>query len=149
MAAVTVLTLLVGGAALAYWRSGGSGSGAASTGTVVAVTLSPGTPTAQLYPGGDASVVLTMTNPNSGPVLVPSLTLNTGQGTGGFAVDGAHSGCAVAALSFAPQNNGGPGWTLTGGQALSVTLIDALSMTASAASACQGASFTVYLQVSA
>jgi hypothetical protein len=145
---VTVLTLLVAGVAFAYWKANGSGSASAAGGTTAPVTLSPGTPTAQLYPGGYASVVLTVTNPNPGSVWVESLALDTSQGSGGFAVDGAHSGCVLSALSFATQNNGGDGWTLTGGQALSVTLVDALSMTTSAANACQGASFTVYLEAS-
>jgi hypothetical protein len=145
---VTALSLLVAGVAVAYWISGGSGSGAASSGTTTPVTLSPGTPTAQLYPGGQASVVLTITNPNPGSVRVGSLALDTTQGTGGFAVDGGHSSCGLASLSYATQSNGGAGWTLTGGQVLSVTLPNALSMATSAADACQGASFTVYLRAS-
>ena len=148
LVAVTVLTLLVAGVAVAYWRNGGDGAATAASGTVTPVSLSPGTPTAQLYPGGQAGVVLTVTNPNPGPVRVPSLTLDTSQGSAGFAVDGAHSGCALAALSYAAQDNGGNGWTLTGGQALAVTLPNALSMATSAANACQGASFTVYLEAS-
>ena len=148
LVAVTVLTLLVTGVAVAYWRNGGDGSATASSGTVVPVTLTPGTPTTQLHPGGQAGVVLTVTNSNAGPVRVPSLTLDTSQGSGGFAVDGAHSGCALTSLSYAAQDNGGNGWTLTGGQALAVTLANALSMSSSAANACQGASFTVYLKAS-
>jgi hypothetical protein len=146
--AATLLTVLVAGAALAYWLGGGAGSGAASTGTTIPVTLSPGTPTAALYPGGQAAVVLTVTNPNPVSVRVGSLTLDTSQGTGGYAVDGAHPGCAPASLSYVAQDNGGAGWTLAGGQALSVTLPSALSMATSAADACQGASFTVYLEAS-
>ena len=37
-------------------------------------------------------MVLTITNPNPASVRVGSLSLDTSQGTGGFAVDGAHSG---------------------------------------------------------
>lgn len=148
LVSVTVVTLVVAGVAVAYWLSGGSGSGSAATGTTTPVTLSPGTPTAQLYPGGQASVVLTITNPNPGSVRVGTLTLDTTQGTGGFAVDGGHSSCGVASLSYTTQTNGGAGWTLTGGQVLAVTLTNALSMATSAADACQGASFTVYLEAS-
>jgi hypothetical protein len=109
------------------------------------VTLSPATPTAALVPGGSASVVLTVTNPNVSSIRVGSLALDTGQGTGGFAVDGGHSGCVLTTLSFATQTNAGAGWTVAGSGNLSVTLTNALSMTATAANACQGASFTVYL----
>ena len=62
---VVALTLLVGGSAVAYWARAGSGSAAGTTATTTALTLSPATPTAQLYPGGQTTVVLTVNNPNS------------------------------------------------------------------------------------
>jgi hypothetical protein len=80
-------------------------------------------------------------------VRVGSLALDTSQGTGGFAVDAAHSGCAVSALAFTTQTNGGAGWTVPGSGSLPVTLTAAVSMSTSAGNACQGATFTVYLQV--
>jgi hypothetical protein len=144
---LAVLSLLVAGVAAAYWHVTGAGSAAAATGTTSPLTLSPGSASAQLYPGGQASVVLTVSNPNAGGVKVGSLALDTTQGASGFAVDAAHAGCALAALSFATQTNGGAGWTVPAGSALAVTLTNALSMTASAANACQGATFTVYLRV--
>ncbi|MDX6374833.1 MAG: hypothetical protein QOD98_3821 [Nocardioidaceae bacterium] len=142
---VAAVTLLIGGGAIAYWRAAGGGSGAETTGTTAAVTLSPATPTAALFPGGQTSVVLTVTNPNLFSVRVGSLALDTGQGSSGFDVDGAHTGCALAILSFATQTNAGAGWTVAASGNLSVTLTNALSMTSAAASSCQGASFTVYL----
>jgi len=128
-------------------RGTGSGSASATTATVSAMTLGPGTPTAQLYPGGSADVVLTVTNPSSARIKIGSLALDTTQGTSGFAVDGGHSGCGLAQLSLSTQTNGGSGWTVNGNGTLSVTLTNALSMGAAAANACQGASFTVYLRV--
>ncbi len=147
---LVVLAVSVGGAASAYWRGSGSGSGSGSTGTTVALALTPGIPAATLYPGGQADVVLTATNTNASPVHIGSLVLDTGQGTGGFAVDAGHSGCAVATLSFTTQTNGGAGWTVAGkvgavNGTLSVTLTNALAMGSSAANACQGASSTVYV----
>lgn len=148
--ALVVLLVLAAGSATAYWtQSGGTGSGAAATGTGQSLTLTPATPTAQLYPGGQASVVLTAANPNAASVHIGSLALDTTQGSGGFAVDGAHSGCTLATLSFTTQTNSGAGWTVAGSGSLPVTLTNALSMSAAAANACQGASFTVYLQASA
>jgi hypothetical protein len=145
-----ILALAVGGAAYAYWSGSGSGAGSGATGTTVAVTLSPGTPTATLYPGGQANVVLTVSNPNTSQVRIGSLALDTGQGTLGFAVDAGHSGCAVSTLSFTTNTNGGAGWTVPAkvgavDGTLSVTLTNALAMGVSAANACQGASSTVYL----
>ncbi len=142
-----VLGVVLAGAALAYWAASGGGTASATTGTTTStLTLSPATPTAQLYPGGQASVVLTVTNPNVVPVRIGSLIRDTGQGNSGFGVDGAHSACNVAALSFTTQTNGGAGWTVPGGSAIAITLTNALSMATTAANACQGASFTVYLQ---
>ena len=145
-----ILALAVGGGAYAYWSGSGGGAGSATAGTTVAVTLTPGTPAAALYPGGQANVVLTVSNPNASPVHIGSLALDPGQGTGGFAVDAGHFGCAVSALSFTTQTNGGAGWTVPAkvgvvNGALSVTLTNALAMGVGAANACQGASSTVYL----
>jgi hypothetical protein len=144
------LVVLIGGTASAYWGASGSGGGSATAGTTEAVSLSPGTPTNTLYPGGQASVMLTVSNPNVSPVRMGSLALATTQGTGGFSVDGSHPTCAVGALSFTTQTNSGSGWTVeakvgaVNGTA-SITLTNSLAMATNAASACQGATFTVYL----
>jgi hypothetical protein len=147
---IAVLVVAVGGVANAYWRGSGSGTGSGSTGTTVAVTLGPGMPAANLYPGGQADVVLTVTNSNLSAVHIGSLALDASQGTLGFAVDAGHSGCALSALSFATQTNVGAGWTVPAkvgavNGTLSVTLTNALAMGTNAANACQGASSTVYL----
>ena len=144
------LTVCLGSGAMAYWGGGGSGDGNGSSGKVVAVTLSPATPTAYLYPGGVADVVLTVSNPNAAEVRLGSLALDTTRGTNGFAVDAGHSGCWVASLGYGTLTNGGAGWTVPGrvgavNGTRSVTLTDALSMGTDAANACQGAQFTVYL----
>jgi hypothetical protein len=147
---LATLALGFGDNAFAYWRASGIGSGAEVSGTTVSVTLSPGTPTATLYPGGQADVLLTVSNPNASPVRIGSLALDTGQGTSGFAVDAGHSGCAVATLSYTTQTNGGAGWTVPGkvgavNGTLAITLTNALSMGVAAANACQGATSTVFL----
>jgi hypothetical protein len=148
--AIVVVTIGGAGVAYAYWTAGGAGTGFGATGTTVPLTLSSGTPTASLLPGGQTGVVLTMTNTNSANVKVSSLALDTTQGPGGFSVDASHTGCTLTALSFATQTNGGAGWTVPGkvgatNGTLTVTLTNALSMSLSAVNACQGATFTVYL----
>lgn len=148
-----VLALAVVGSANAFWSSPGSGSGGGGTGTTVAMTLSPGSPTTFLAPGGQTSVVLTVSNPNPSPVFVSSFGLDTAQGTGGFSVDAGHSACDVAALSVTTQTNDGGGWTVPGkvgavAGTLPVTLTNALSMNTAGANACQAAIFTVYLAAS-
>ena len=141
--------VLIGGA-YAYWLGSGGGTSSGSTATTVAVTLSPGSPSATLYPGGQAAVVLTASNPNPSPVHFDALALDATLGAAGFAVDTDHSACALSALSFSTQTNAGSGWVVpatVGGTSgtLSITMTDALSMHVDAANACQGARFTVYL----
>lgn len=137
------------GTAFAYFSGAGNGSGSAGTGNVQAVVLSPATVASQIYPGGLSTVAVTVTNPNPGRVRVLSLALDTTQGTGGFTVDASHSSCSLSSLSYVTQTNGGSGWTVQGGGSSSVALVNALSMSANAPSACQGASFTVYLKAGA
>jgi hypothetical protein len=145
MIAGTLLSLIVSGSAYGYWQTLGTGSGTATTGTASPLTLSPGTPTDRLYPGGSADVAVTVTNPNPYAVHVGRLALDTSQGTAGFAVDAGHSACGVASLSYATQSNGGDGWDAPANGSLVLRLPGALSMTTAAANACQGATFSVYL----
>jgi hypothetical protein len=144
---VAVVVLAVAGVAAAYWTGSGGGAGAVGTGTSQPVTLSPATPVAQLRPGGQASVRVTVTNPNASPVRVDSLALDTTRGTDGFAVDAGHAGCGLSSLSFTTATNGGAGWTIPGADAVTLTLSGSLEMGTTADNACQGATFTVHLQV--
>jgi hypothetical protein len=151
MVAVCVaITFAAASTALAYWTTTGGGGGSGTTGNTQAITLSPGTPTVPLYPGGQGDVAVTIDNPNAFRVHIGSLSLSTGQGTAGYRVDAGHAGCATSVLSFTTQTNAGAGWSVppkvgsTDGS-LSVDLASALTMSASAADACQGATFDVYL----
>ncbi len=147
LAVVVALFLAVcgGTAAYAYFRvtpTVSTGSASSSTGT--ALTILPGTPVAALYPGGTAPIALTIVNPGSDSTHVTSLSLDTGQGTFGFAVDASHSGCSTSSLSYVTQTTG---WDVPAHGSLSVTLpASALTMSTSAANACQGALITVYLK---
>jgi len=138
-------SLLASGSAYGFWTTSGSGIGTSTSATASPLTLTPGTPITRLYPGGTADVAVTIANPNTFPVRIGTLSLDTAQGTGGFGVDGGHSGCGLGALSFAAQTNAGTGWTVPAGGSLNLHLTGALSMTTAAANACQGATFTAYL----
>lgn len=143
--------VVIGGIAAAYWTGPGTGAGSSRTGTTQPVILTPATPTAGLYPGAEADVVLTVSNPNESEVVIGSFGLDLGQGEGGFAVDAAHSGCAISDLSYTPQTNEGAGWTVPrrvgdmDGRR-TVRLPNALAMGLDAANACQGADITIYLE---
>lgn len=149
--AVAALVAASGSAAYAYWKAGGSGSGSGLTGTTTALTLSTGTAAPGLYPGTSVTVSITATNPNTAPIRISSLAIDTTQGTSGFAVDAGHSGCTLAALSFTTQTNAGAGWTIpakvgaTNGS-LAISLPSSLALATGAANACQGATFTAYLK---
>jgi hypothetical protein len=145
-----VLVFLLSASASGFLRAPGSGSATGSAATPVAVTIAPGSAGAGLYPGGQADVSLTVDNPNAFSLHIGSLSLATGQGAAGFGVDAGHAACATSTLGFTTQTNGGAGWSVpakvgsTNGT-VSVTLPNALAMSASAANACQGATFDVYL----
>jgi hypothetical protein len=147
---LTAGLLAVGGAAGAFWAAYGDGAGAAATGAVVGVSLSPAAPTAQLYPGGTADVVLTISNPNRAAVRLASLSLDTATGTAGFSADAGHGACDLSSLSFTTASNDGAGWTVqgaVGGAAgtTAVTLLDAVAMDVDAPEGCQGVVLTVHL----
>jgi hypothetical protein len=150
--ALAATAVAVGGSASAFWSAYGGGAGSTDTETLVALSLTPATPVADLYPGGSTDVLVRIANPNAASVQIGSMSLDTTQGAGGFLADAAHAGCGVTSLSFARATNSGMGWTVPGASGgtdgtVSATLTDALSMSLGAADACQGASFTVYLTV--
>lgn len=142
-----VLTLLLGaGVARAYFTTTATGTASARAATVQDVTLTAGTPSSPLYPGGSGDVALRVDNPNSVSVHLPSLELDTSLGANGLAVDAGHSGCNLSSLSFTTQDNGGSGFEVPPGSSM-LDLTNAISMGTGAADACQGATFTVYLKV--
>ena len=155
---VVSITLVTGavalaGGAFAYWLTTGGGAGGGGAGTTVAVTLSPGIPTADLSAGGQSDVVLTVSNPNPSRVHFATLALDTTQGALGYAVDTGHSTCTVSSLTFTSQTNGGIGWTVPPkvgvvNGALDITLTNALSLASTAPNACQSATYTIYLAAS-
>jgi hypothetical protein len=143
-AAIAALGLAAG--AWAWLSSHGSGSGSGTTHiTLSGVTVTGATANQSLLPTGTATgdINLTLTNGNTSRVHISSLALDTSQGTNGFSSNA--SGCA---LSFATQTNGGNGWTLAANGSTSVDLTNSVTMGTTAASACQGKSFTVYLKAS-
>jgi len=112
------------------------------------LTITAGTPTSGLlYPGSTGEVDATISNPNTFPLRVNSLILDSA----GIAADSGHSGCDTSALHYTTQTNGGSGWNVPGkvgstDGTLAIQLSGAISMDSSAANECQGSTFTVYLK---
>lgn len=141
LAAVLVLALAAG--ASAFWHTGsGTATAIVQTGPV---TLGPGSAGAGLTPGGSTDVEVVATNPNVYDASIASLVLDTSAGTNGFDVDPDHSACDTSVLHFAPQDNGGPGWSVPANDTLDIDMLGALTMDNDASNACQGATFTVHL----
>jgi hypothetical protein len=147
--AVLAVALLVAAGAAAYFTSTGSGSGSSTTGTAQDFTLHPGALSGALFPGGTAvDVKVLVDNPNSFSVHLNGVVLDASHGTHGFSIDGGgHAGCDPAVFGFnAPQNNSGAGWDIPAGNNNPITLTGAVSMTTASDTACQGATFDVYLK---
>ena len=125
------------GVALAQWLASGDGEGRATAGVSQGLTLTPGTPSTLLFPGGTGDVAVTVSNPNPFPVEVAS-----------FALDGT---ITSDTLGCDPSNHGvtftdqAGIWTVPGSGSLDVNLAGAVAMAADSAAACQGANFTVPL----
>lgn len=138
-------TLALAGGAWAYFNSTGSGSGSGTVSTTTQpVTIAAATGNTQfLLPTGapTGDVDATITNPNSSSVHIGSLSLDTTQGTNGFS-----SNASSCALTFTTQTNGGSGWTIPASGQLTVDMTSALTMGTSAASSCQGQTFSAYLK---
>jgi hypothetical protein len=141
----SVCLLLGGAVAGAAWTTSGSGTGTATGTDPVPVTLTPGTATTDLYPGTSGDVAVSVVNGNPHRVYIGSLVLDTTRGTSGFDFSGGQSGCDPLALSYTTQSNGGAGWFVPAGMTLDLDLANAVDLSTTVASECQGATFIVYL----
>jgi hypothetical protein len=146
LAALLAVALSVGGA-VASWSTSGSGNASAKAATASAITLADASAltTGDLYPGGTGNVKLKISNPNSFPVSITSVTLTSG---------------GTIASSSATCDSGGNGVTFTNTSGLSislaanavdqaVTLTGKVAMSTASVNACQGATFTIPVDVTA
>lgn len=142
-----VVALVFASAGVAYFIATGSGGGSADSATAQGLTISVASPgSSALYPGGSADLAASVHNPNSNPVHVHSFVLDTSQADDGIAI--AAAGCSRGSVTFnGPATNGANDFVFPPGDS-SLTLHNALSMSATAENACQSATFTVYLQAS-
>jgi len=139
LGAVMALFLL-GSVVFAAWLVTGEGNGAAQATSADDLLVEPGTTTADLYPGSDGDVELTIENPNAFDVEVSSIA-------GDGAVTSAAPGCSTTGVSFTDQS--GLSITVAAGDTVAVSLDDAASMSNLSDNGCQGATFSVPLTVSA
>jgi len=140
-------TLAAAGGGFAWFSSIGHGTGSANAAAITAVTLSPATETTPLYPGTDGDISLTVANPNGVSLRIPSLVLDTSQGTNGLRVDAGHSACSLTNVQFNAAN-ATAGWTIpANASAFAIDIANGITLSTSAENACQSATFNVYLKV--
>ncbi len=147
---VALFVILSAGAASAYWRVIGSGTGSANTGTLQSVTVAAfvggDTPASVLIPGGPAAeVIVRVTNPNASAVQVYGIA-----GNGTITADSSHAGCTTTGVTFtAPSSPISPTVTVPANSTALVRLAGAASMGTSSLSACQGATFHIPVTLTA
>jgi hypothetical protein len=144
--AAGLLALAIGaGAAFAYFTARGSGAGSSSSGTLTTVVLqaNAGSPSAPLYPGGTGDVILTVKNPNSYPVTLVSAALKSG---GTITPDSNHSSCTTTGVTFSNWSGSVP-ITAINAATQTIDLHGTSSMSASSASGCQGATFSIPITI--
>lgn len=135
----TLAILVAGtGSAYAYWRTTGLGSGANTTGTVsLTVSVSAGS---GLSPGGSVPVSVTVNHTSvSGTFTVQSLLQN---GTAAVATVGKGPSCLPSVVTFTAGSLPSP---IAHGA--SGVVSGTVSMSTAAADDCQGATFSIPLQV--
>ena len=155
VATFTVAVLALSAAGFAYFTAAGTGQGSAQPATAQDLTVSAVSPAGStLVPGASADVAATVSNPNPIPVHVHAFVLDLTQASGGIGNDrsgcssGGYTGSSSSSVTFnGPFLNGPADFVFPPGDS-SLTLHDALSMSASAENGCQGATFTVHLQAS-
>jgi hypothetical protein len=141
----TVATVVAAGAAFAAWSTSTSGDASAKAATATALTLADASAstTGDLYPGGTGALKLKVANPNPFPVRVTAVT-----GNGAITSDTTGCNSTNHGVTFTDQT----GQTIdlaANAAAAVVTLAGAVQMSTSAANACQGATFTIPVTVTA
>jgi hypothetical protein len=140
-----VVTVVTAGVAVAWYQSSVRSTGAGGGTTVAAqtVTLSTtGAVSTGVYPGGPgADITISVTNPYATlPITLKSIAINGSIGIAGASGTCTTTGLAIAAPTQLPA-------TINGGATLSLTLTSVVQMGLTADSGCQGATFTIPLQV--
>jgi hypothetical protein len=138
-----LLSAVAASAVIAAWVTNGTGPGYAKAQTASNLTLSDASAstTADLYPGATGSVKLKVTNPNPFPVRITSVAKQASAITSdkGAACD------ASTGVTFSDQT--GLALDVAAGATVTLTLANAISMSNASDNSCQGALFTIPVNV--
>ena len=148
----TALSVLLGaGVAFAAWTATGTGAAGAKATAFQALTVSAGTTTAQLYPGGSGDAVVSVTNPNPFPVKITQVAQDISAGK--FVSSDQGTNCTDAAASTHPTGvtltsaTGAPLATIAANSTSSFTLTGKVTMANTSDTLCQGATFSIPVTV--
>jgi len=132
-----------GGAAYAYWNTLGSGSAAATTGNVSAVSVAAFTggdaPNTALIPGGSSDVVVRINNTNAFALTMSAISLN-----GSVTASGGTGTCTTTGVTITFP--GSPSITVPAGSHL-IDLPGTAAMSTASQNGCQGATFQIPVSV--
>jgi hypothetical protein len=145
LAAVVVGVLA--GVAIAAWSTSTSGNAYSKGATASALVLSDASASTSgdLYPGGSGDLKLKVANPNSFPVRITAVTL-----TSGGTITSNVTACNTGGTGVTFTNQTGLAVDLAANAAAAVqTLAGAVHMSNSSDSTCQGAIFTIPVDVTA
>jgi hypothetical protein len=140
---VMVGAMLAASVAFAAWTATGSGNGYAKAGTAQALSTADASAStaATLYPGATGDVTITISNPNSYPVEVTSVT-----GDGAITSDTGPACDASTGVTYTDQT--GLSLDVPAGGSQTFTLTGAVSMSNASDDSCQGAVFTIPVALS-
>jgi hypothetical protein len=146
LALAGIAALVVSGIVFAAWSTSGSGNGYAKAGTASALTIgdASASTSADLYPGATGAVKLKVTNPNSFPVRITAVTKQT---SGSISSDKGAACNASTGVTFTDQS--GLTLDLAAGATSTFTLSGAVAMSNASDNTCQGAIFTIPVDVTA
>jgi hypothetical protein len=145
--AVVAAIVVNAGAAWAYWRLTTSAAGVQKAGTVVELALRGRSDLNRpLVRGGVGNLTVTVTNDNSFPVRISSVV----PGTATIVADDEHreNGCPDATGVTATRRDFPVSWVVAKNTLGAFTIPAGLRMARNANPACEGASFTIPIQVS-
>jgi hypothetical protein len=141
LAAIVVLVL--SSIVFAAWSTNGSGTGYAKAGTASALVIgdASASTTADLYPGATGSVKLMVTNNNSFPVRVTAVSKQAG------AITSDKGAACNASTGVTFTNQTGLTLDVAANATQTFTLANAVSMTNASDNTCQGAVFSIPVDV--
>jgi len=133
--------------AIAAWSTSTSGNAYSKASTASALVLSSASAstTSDLYPGGSGDLKLKVANPNNFPVRITAVTL-----TSGGTITSDNATCDSNGNGVTLTNQTGLAIDLAANAAAAVqTLAGAVHMSTSSDTNCQGATFTIPVDVTA